>query len=278
MPQLAGPMALHIELRQPSRVPIEVEGITPDRVRQMALGDIERLEIFHGNCRVPLAELFTVAGDPQDGQMIWQGELAGVHWIGAKMASGRIHVTGSCGRHLGSEMTGGEILVDGDAGDWVGGEMHGGLIHVRGRAGHLVGAAYRGSRVGMTGGTILIGGDAGNEIGHTMRRGLIAIGGSIGDLAGFNMRAGSLLVFGGAGIRHGAGMRRGTLVFFGTSPELLPTFRRACRYRPDIMRLMLRYVQQQSMNVDLQLADAPFELYNGDMLEGGRGEVLVRAG
>ena len=96
----------------------------------------------------------------------------------------------------------------------------------------------------MTKGTILIGGDAGNEIGHTLRRGLIAIGGNMGDLAGFNMLAGTILLFGETGIRHGAGMKRGTIGFFGPAPQMLPTFRRACRYSPDSLRLLAKELQR----------------------------------
>src|SRR5262245_23556144 len=160
---------LRLTLRAKSTVPLEVEGITPDAVRDKRLAEIESLEIFEGNRKTRLADFFAVSGDPADEIHEWEGDLAGLHWIGAKMQSGRIIVNGSVGRHVGSEMRGGEIHVRGDAADWVGGEMHGGLIHVRGKAGHLVGAAYRGSARGMTKGTILIGGDAGNEIGHSMR-------------------------------------------------------------------------------------------------------------
>ncbi|MEX0586351.1 MAG: formylmethanofuran dehydrogenase subunit C, partial [Pirellulales bacterium] len=170
-------MTLVVEYRATTSVPVEVEGLTPDFCRQHTLAEIERFEIFQGNRKIPLAEMFAVSGDPSDGRMEFRGELAGVHWIGAKMTTGTVHVAGNVGRHVGSEMTGGEIRVEGDVGDWLGGEMKGGKIHVRGRAGHLVGAAYRGSRRGMTGGTILVEKEAGNEIGHTMRRGLIAIGG-----------------------------------------------------------------------------------------------------
>ena len=271
-------MALRLQLRSRSTVPLEVEGITPDAVRDKSLAEIEKLDIFQGNVKLPLAEFFTVSGDPTDELHDWEGELSGVHWIGAKMTSGRIVIHGSGGRHLGSEMAGGEIHVLGDAGDWVGGEMHGGLIHVRGRAGHLVGSAYRGSPKGMTRGTILIGGDAGNEIGHSMRRGLIAIGGNIGDLAGMNMLAGSIFVFGTAGIRHGAGMKRGTLAFLGpAAPPLLPTFRRACRYSPQALRLIFHELRRREFAVPAECSACEYELYNGDFLEGGRGEVLIRA-
>jgi formylmethanofuran dehydrogenase subunit C len=271
-------MPLHLTLKSKSAVPLEVEGITPDVVRDKSLAEIETLEMFQGNLRLPLAEFFAIRGNAADGVMEWEGDLAGVHWIGAKMTVGKIVIEGNGGRHIGSEMQGGEIHVLGNAGDWVGGEMHGGLIHVRGRAGHLIGAAYRGSAKGMTKGTILIGGDAGNEIGHTLRRGLIAIGGNVGDLAGFNMLAGTILLFGESGIRHGAAMKRGTIGFFGPKlPPMLPTFRRACRYRPDALLLILRELRRRDFAVAEELFSSFYDLYNGDLIEGGRGEILMRA-
>jgi formylmethanofuran dehydrogenase subunit C len=268
---------LTLTLRQKSSVPLEVEGLTPDVVRGQSLAEIERFEIYQGNRKQPLADFFAVSGDPSDETIVWQGDLAGVHWIGAKMLSGRMTIEGDCGRHLGSEMRGGEIHVLGSASDWVGGEMHGGLIHVQGRAGHLVGAAYRGSARGMTRGTILIRGEAGNEVGHTLRRGLIAIGGNCGDLAGFNMLAGTILLFGGTGIRHGAGMKRGTIGFFGPHPPMLPTFRKACRYSPDALRLLAAELKRLEFPLWERVLAAPVDLYNGDFLEGGRGEILLQA-
>lgn len=130
----------------------------------------------------------------------------------------------------------------------------------------------------MTGGEILIDGDAGNELGHSMRRGLVAVAGNAGDLVGFNMLAGTVLVLGDAGIRHGAGMRRGTLALLGQhAPPILPTFRYACRYRPEIMLLLLRHLQQAGFSVPAERIAARYELYNGDLLEGGRGELLLPA-
>ena len=114
------------------------------------------MDAFHGNRKVPLGDLFDVEGDPDDEVHRWEGDLSGVHWVGAKMKSGTIHLEGNGGRHIGSEMQGGEIIVDGNAGDWVGGEMTGGVIRVHGNAGQQVGAAYRGSLLGMRGGRILI--------------------------------------------------------------------------------------------------------------------------
>lgn len=270
-------MALHLRYRGQTTVPVEVEGIVPDLVARLTLAEIQRLPVYEGNRTAELGQFFDISGDPGDEVMQWEGDLRGVHWIGAKMRRGRIEVEGSAGRHLGSEMRGGEIHVSGDAGDWVGGEMRGGSIHVRGRAGHLVGAAYRGSARGMNRGTILIEGDAGNEIGHTMRRGLIAIGGQAGDLIGFNMRAGTILLFGEVGIRHGAGMRRGTIAFLGAAPELLPSFRWSCRTRPLILDLLLNDLARHQFPLREPTPNAELELYCGDMLEGGRGDLWTRS-
>ena len=271
-------MTLQLQYYGETTIPVEVEGILPEKLRELSLAEIEQLPIHHGNTQCPLAEFFRVSGDASDEVICWQGELSGVHWLGAQMRSGSMRVEGNIGRHVGSEMRGGQIEVRGNASDWVGAEMHGGRIHIRGNAGHLVGSAYRGSSRGMTAGTILVDGDAGNEIGHTLRRGVVAVGGKAGDLAGFNMLAGSVLLFGETGIRHGAGMHRGTLGFFGSSPPpILSSFRFACRFRPDVLKLFARQLRQLGFAPADSLRDMTIDLYNGDMIEGGRGEMLIRA-
>lgn len=270
-------MSLSLRYNAATSVPVEIEGIIPDRLRKLSLGEIERLEIFHGNRKLPLAELFAVSGEAADGRIDFEGNLAGVHYVGYGMSTGEIHVHGNAGRHLGGEMTGGRIVVEGSAGDWVGGEMKGGTIAVSGNAGHLIGAAYRGSKRGMTDGTIMIGGDVGSEIGATMRRGILAVGGSCGDAAGFNMIAGTILVFGTCGIRAGAGMRRGTIGLFGPDPPtMLPTFRQAGCFRPLFLRLLLRELAGLGFRpADLEL-DADMLLYHGDLIALGKGEVWMR--
>jgi len=243
----------------------------------MSLAEIQRFEIFHGNRKVPLAEFFDVSGDPSDARFEFEGNLAGVHWIGAQMSEGEIHIRGDAGRHVGSEMTGGVIHVHGNASDWVGGEMHGGLIHVRGNAGHLIGSAYRGSKAGMTAGTILIDGSAGNEVGLTLRRGLLAVGGACGDFVGANMIAGTVLVFGPCGNRPAAGMRRGTVGLLGSNaPALLVSFKKSSVCRPPFLRLIFRHLQSLGFAVPSECWDADYGLYHGDRLTVGRGEILIR--
>ncbi|MEC9092855.1 MAG: formylmethanofuran dehydrogenase subunit C [Planctomycetota bacterium] len=267
-------MPLEIELIGETQIPLEVEAIRPDLLRGKNLDGIKKLRVFHGKEEVECGEFFRFKGEADDLFQRWTGDFSGVHWIGAGMSGGLIEIEGNAGRHLGSEMQGGEIKVQGNASDWVGAEMKGGKIVIQGDGGHLVGAAYRGSARGMTGGTILVHGKTGNEVGHTLRRGLIAVG-SVGDLAGFNMLAGSVLVFGSAGIRHGAGMRRGTLAFWGTEPpELLPTFRFACRQELNFVAITERFLKAEGLNNDFP---EKVDVFHGDFLEGGRGEILIAA-
>lgn len=269
-------MPLRLTYLGQSAVPVEVEGLTPASLRGMSLAEIERLPIVHGNTTPALAELFRVRGNAHDMQWELEGDLSGVHWIGAGMAQGSIRVLGNAGRHVGSEMTGGSIVVEGNAGDWVGGELHGGRIQVFGSAGHLVGSAYRGSQRGMTGGVIVIAGDVGNEAGHSMRRGLLAIGGNCGDFPGLNMIAGTIIIFGQCGLRAGAGMRRGTLALLGPErTRLLPTFRSAGPCWPSFMVFYLRQLARLGMQFDERLLTTAYELWSGDLVTIGRGEILM---
>jgi formylmethanofuran dehydrogenase subunit C len=111
-----------------------------------------------------------------------------------------------------------------------------------------------------------------------MRRGTIAIGGAAGDMIGFNMLAGTVLVFGNAGIRPGAGMRRGTIGLFGNErPTLLPTFRRGGSDKLLIVKLVLRELASLGYPFDPALLDASYQMYHGDDVTVGRGEVLLPA-
>lgn len=271
-------MVLRLEYRGQTLVPVEVEGLTPDWTCHRKVSEIERFEIYHGNQKIPLAELFHVAGDPADQHVIFEGNLTGVHWIAAHMSAGRVEVQGSAGRHVGSQMSGGEIRVTGDVGGWVGAEMRAGTIHVQGNAGHLAGAAYRGSAKGMMGGTLLIDGNAGNEVGLTMRRGVIAIGGAAGDMVGFNMIAGTIMVLGECGIRPGAGMRRGTIALLGsTPPQLLPTFRYATTSPSNFLRFLFTSLVKKGFAVDRSWFDQEFELHHGDLVSLGKGEIFLKS-
>jgi formylmethanofuran dehydrogenase subunit C len=267
---------LRLTYRGTTTVPVEAECLTPDHLAGKSAAEVAALPVQHGNAPAPLGEFFRVEGDA-DGDILIEGDCARVKWVGAGMTTGRITVRGNVGMHLGAEMRGGEIHAHGSAGDWVGAEMRGGRIHVRGSAGHMVGGAYRGSRRGMRGGAILVAGAAGNEIGGTMRRGLIAIGGQSGDFPGVSMIAGSILLFGAPGIRLGAGMKRGTIAVFGGAPAMLPSFRYACTYRPTFLAVYLRQLRAWGFPVRDEHLAAAVHRHCGDLIELGKGEILVAA-
>jgi formylmethanofuran dehydrogenase subunit C len=270
-------MSIKLIYRGQTPIPVEIEGLTPDWACDKSLAEIERFDIFHGNRKIPLAEMFSVSGDAGDKRFDFEGDLSGVHWIGAHMRGGHVHVHGPAGRHIGSEMRGGEIHVEGDAGGWVGCEMRAGLINVHGSAGHLVGAAYRGSAKGMLGGTILVDGNAGNEIGLSMQQGVIAIGGQAGDMLGFNMADGAIIVVGEAGIRAGAGMRGGTIALLGpTPPPVLPSFRFDRRSPPERVLQLLREQRDKGLPLDESLLPAEVDVYVGDLVAEGAGELHLR--
>lgn len=92
------------------------------------------------------------------------------------------------------------------------------------------------------------------------------------------MLAGTIMVFGESGIRHGAGMRRGSIIFMSEShPKLLPSFRHAVRYQPEFMQVLLRKITATGFEIAQPILDSNFDLYHGDMIDGGRGEILLRA-
>lgn len=271
-------MPLVFSLKRSTSIPLEVDTLGLQLVRSLSPEEAGRIPVQYGNKAIPAAEFFEVTGSAaDDNEQVWEGDCSKVKLIGCKLADGRVTVRGNAGMHLGAEMTGGEVVVEGDAADWVGAEMHGGRIHIHGDAGHLVGAVYRGGRRGMTGGEIFIHGNAGNEVGHTMRRGLIAVAGAVGDATGFNMIAGSVFTFGEVGIRPGAGMRRGTLAFLGANspPDMLPTFRHACTYRPTFLRVYLLHLQRVGFPVPQGIVESEVKRYLGDYIEYGKGEILI---
>ncbi len=273
-------MPLTIQLQTKTSIPIEVDQVRMETIRAQTLDQIRKTEIFLGNEKCNLADLFSVTGSASDdSEIIWEGDCEKVKLIGAGLTEGTIRVTGNAGMHLGAEMKSGTITVEGNASDWLGAEMKGGSITVKGNAGDLTGAAYRGSLRGMTGGEIFVHGNAGDEIGHSMRRGLIAIGGQSGNVPGINMIAGSIFLFGKSGIRPGAGMKRGTICYFDSEspPELLPTFKYSNTDQPLFLNFYLKELIKRNFPINENYLASWFSRYNGDFLETGKGEILIRA-
>lgn len=263
---------LRLTIHTSTRIPLEAPCIVPHRLGGLALKEIERLPVQHGNRSERLGDFFSVAGDSTDSSIVIEGNCLHVKWIGSQMTHGSLHITGSAGMHCGSGMIGGTIRVDGDVDDWLGAEMRGGLVHVTGNAGHCTAAAYPGSFTGMRGGIVLVQGRTGEGTAAVMRRGLVAVGGC-GDFAGASMIAGSLFVFGPLGKFAGMHMKRGTICAFGEKPELLPTFRYSGVFQPAFLPIYLRKLLALGYPV-IRIVNT-MRRYCGDVVGPGLGEILV---
>lgn len=259
--------------------PIEAEAIRPDRLRGLTLPDIARQPVWTGNRAEELGQYFQLAGDPTDGRIELSGvDLGLVHRLAEGMESGELIVEGPAGHHVGSRMSGGRLELRGGCGHWCGAGMRGGSIRVHGSAGDGLGAAYPGERLGMREGVILVEGGAGNDVGLAMRRGLIAIRGPCGAGLGRGMVAGTIIVGGATGSGLGLGMKRGTLVLLSAlETEPFAAFRLACRYRPNGLGVYRKKLSEWRWSGPVEPLSGRFDRYNGDLLEGGRGELLVAA-
>ncbi|MGM0498752.1 MAG: formylmethanofuran dehydrogenase subunit C [Bacillota bacterium] len=256
------------------KIPVEVENIRADLIKDMSFSELENLEIRAGKEIYKLKDFFEIEGEPaEDIEIV--GDLSNFKYLGAEMNSGTIKVKGNVGMHLGSEMSGGQIEIEGNAGDWLGAEMTGGMITVAGDAGNYIGAAFRGDKLGMNRGLIYIGGNAGNFTANKMRRGEIIINGDCGDLLGAQMIAGSVYVFGKCGKRVGAGMKRGTIVVFNEI-ELLPTFSYNISYSPNFLNIAFRHLENDyGIKIPDQAFNSEYKRYSGDKTELGKGEILI---
>lgn len=258
--------------------PVEAVGLAPGAFAGLDRNALGRIAVPEGNRRVALEDLAEIRGEEGDGPLTFEGDLRRLAGIGAGLESGRILVRGDAGPRLGAGMSGGSIEVLGSAGNWLGAGMTGGSIRVRGDAGDGVGAARPGLAVGMREGSILVDGSVGADAGLGMRRGLIAVGGRSGPGLGRGIVAGSIFAFGTVGSGVGAGMRRGSIVLLGgDDPDggLLPTFHPSGTFRPPVLTIYLRHLRDLGFAVPEAAFAAGVRRYNGDLVEGGRGEILV---
>lgn len=252
--------------RESSPIPLDVTGILPETVAKLSALEVAKLLVLFGNRKIDLGEMFDVI-EGANSDILFEGDLSNVHNIGNRMTDGMIQCYGPVGRHAGAQMSGGVIYLDDGAGDWLGAEMQGGDIEVHGRAGDCVGAAYRGSRRGMRGGSILVCGSVGHELGLLMRRGSIVVHGNTGEFAGASMIAGTIAVRGQLGARAGAGMKRGTILALGGVAEISVGMRFSCEYSPSFLPMM-----GKSLNLPVP---GCVQYFRGDVLTGGKGELLV---
>lgn len=259
-------------------LPVEMDHLTPETFLGLSAAEAAGLSLNVGNQRAEVGDLFSVSTDDRE-VFTLEGDLRAVRGIGRGMARGTLEVRGEAGSHVGVGMTGGVLTVHGDVEDWAGAGMRGGLLRVQGNAGHFVGAAEPGGRIGMRDGVILVHGSVGDEAGRKMRRGLIAVGGDAGDWFGRALIAGSLFAFGSLGRHAGSGMKRGTIAALGPGPvEVPPSFVASGRFRFPFLTVYLRGLAGWGFPVPGEVFLGAMGRYNGDLADGGRGELLVRGG
>lgn len=103
--------------------------------------------------------------------------------------------------------------------------------------------------------------------------------------AGRDMIAGTLVAFGRTGSHPGAGMRRGTLILAGGLEDgedgLLPSFVDSGLGSPPIFGVLARHLEESWRDWGAirprNLAGRTWRRYNGDLAEGGLGEIHAPA-
>jgi len=270
-------MPLTLRWASKDRLPAESDDLRPDRLQGCSPEEAAARPARLGRAPLTLGALFRIEGDRSDGPLTLEGDLGHVRFLGAGMQSGRLIVRGNAGPHLGAQMRGGAIEVTGSAGPWLGAEMRDGSIHVAGSAEDYVGSAYPGSKRGMKGGVIWVEGDVGRDSGLALRRGVIVIGGAAGDGLGRSMIAGTIFALGAVGRDVGLGMKRGSIILLEPPSGFEPPigFWPTGRHCYPFLGVFARELNHQGVPLPLDLQARPMSRWNGDRLEGGRGEILL---
>ena len=106
---------LTLTLREQPTVPLETDGLTPDRLAPSSRDEVEALTVWHGNRRAKVGDFFAVSGQAGE-ELRVEGDLRRVKFLGAGMTAGRLTIAGDAGMHTGAGMSGGELVVAGAVG------------------------------------------------------------------------------------------------------------------------------------------------------------------
>jgi formylmethanofuran dehydrogenase subunit C len=249
---------VELTLRSPLARTLDLAVVRADTFATLTSREIGALPVRYGSDAAVLGDFFTITGE----------------------RAAQVRVTGDleCAEGVATGMASGELVIEGNVGRDVGLELAGGSVDVRGNAGANAAGARPGASRGAVGGELVIRGSAGLEAGAGMRRGLVVVMGDVGGGTGRAMIAGTVIVGGRVGAGAGRFLKRGSIVALG-SIEPPETFRRACTYRPPLLRVQLRYLKRRYA---LPFTDAQingrYDRYSGDFAELGKGEILQWVG
>ncbi len=269
---------LCLTLKEPPAQRVDLSPLTAGHLTGKAVEDVAAIELATGNRKVRLDSLFSISGTFVS-ELEIRGSCDRLDYIAAGMTHGRIVVEGDTGAYLGAGMSGGSLVVRGNVGAYAATGMRGGRIHVYGGTGDFLAAARPGERHGMQGGLVLVDGDTGDRLGDRMRRGMVLIEGNAGDYCASRMVAGTIAVWGTVGKLPGLGMRRGTLLLQRPSSALPPTFNDCGEYPLNFLTLLVRSWRTLRSKYYSKLPDSGLRVrrFMGDVANGGRGEILIRA-
>jgi formylmethanofuran dehydrogenase subunit C len=271
---------------------VDGSALLPAALAAQSSDEVARIVLHAGNVSCTAGDLFDVSrSDSGDkATLIVEGNVPWLDRVGANLAEGALHVTGTTGDYAGLRMTGGALHIGGDAGAFTGCEMRGGRLTVAGNAGDFTAGALPGDMEGMTGGMLAIAGHAGARLGDRMRRGFVLVGGDAGDFAASRLVAGTICIAGRVGAHHAYGMRRGTLLLLREPERVPPTFVEGGRGFDVFWQLFTRALAalREPLAIagaaPLNAAFAPFftldsralpQRLSGDLAVDGRGELLI---
>ena len=114
-----------------------------------------------------------------------------------------------------------------------------------------------------------------DRLGAGLSEGTVVVESGVGHEAGIGMSGGVLDVRGNAGWSPGIGSKRGSVIALGRV-EIPATYRYACTYQPDHIRLtLLRLRDRHGLKVQKRHLIGFYRRYSGDLGDLGRGEILA---
>jgi formylmethanofuran dehydrogenase subunit C len=252
---------------------IDGSALRPDRLAALTAVELKQQRITIGRREYLWGEVFEIEGDPASTWTV-PGAVNYLN-LAAGLSAGLLRIDGHAGDYAGLKLAGGRLEINGSAGHSLGAGMLGGLIKVTGDAGPQVGGPCPDSMDGMTDGEIMIAGSAGPRAGFRMRRGLIAANQGA-EQAGYQTQAGTLVVFQGPLPTPGLSMKRGTILILDPTiePTWLPYYHLDCVFRPTFVQILLGRLQTLGWPLPEGSRHGKYQLYTGDRLNSGKGEIL----
>lgn len=271
---------LKLELSASVRGQINLQGATPDRLRELDMAQISTWPITVDARAATLGDAFEITDGSRE-RWLLAGDLQRCDYIAANMRDGEIVVQGNAGNYLASRMRGGRVVVQGDAGSYAASSLRGGSVSIAGNVGCYAAAAAPNQPRGMSDGELIIGGNADQWLASRMRRGLVIVHGQVAAGCATRMIAGTVVLCGQVATPLGSSMARGTLLLLEPPPQLLRQgmigFTRPNPSQLSFLPLLLQHIATKiPERLASQLCESVWLRCVGDRAELGLGEVLLR--